>query len=254
MSNGDEILEMFFDEQFAPLGYLDLLLSPDQMPIQDLQPVASSLLSRLDLYTDRLTGQLESKIRRLQKPTELLNYTSTDTQIERTTRLQYYLDTLSKSVKDLKEGIANVNTELEEIKSRSEDSTNTIEALQELSLVKCRLFQVSTCLSDLRSIIVASFEGIEDDEIPQTVSLSDFEDSLKVLGDFVSAEFRKSLAEESSASRNGELLDKIQKYDDLRLAFKHLTKFSNAYDAFVNRIREEAEHYLNKKDMDPAFL
>ncbi|CEP61790.1 Golgi transport complex subunit COG7 LALA0_S04e00738g [Lachancea lanzarotensis] len=253
LSGNDEILNMFFDEQFLPFGFVDLLLSPDEQ-IKNLQSVASSLLSRLDLYTDRLTTQLESKIHKLRTPTELLTYTNANTEIERTTKLQYYLDTLSKSVKDLKEGISKVDTELENLKSKGQGSTSTMQELQDLNLIKNRLVEISNCLADLRAIVIASFEGIGEDEIPQTVTLSDFEDSLRVLGDALSADFRECVAEESPTSRNDELLNKVLNYEELRQAFQCLKKFGSAYDVFVDRIRAEAEQYLQKKDIDPSFL
>ncbi|SCU87618.1 LAFA_0E07822g1_1 [Lachancea sp. 'fantastica'] len=254
LSGDDEILRMFFDEQFVSFGYIDLLLSPDEQ-IGGLQSISSTLLSRLDLYTDRLTTQLESKIRKLRKPTELLTYTNANTEVERTTKLQYYLDTLSNSVKDLKDGIAKVETELEDQNPKgSTDNAKSVQALQDLNLVKNRLIKVSVCLADLRAIVIASFEGIGEDEIPQTVTLADFEDSLNVLGDILCADFKRCLTEETPASRNVALLDKVLKYEELRNAFKCLAKFGSAYDVFVDRIRAEAEQYLQKKNIDSTFL
>ncbi|SCV00487.1 LANO_0F07118g1_1 [Lachancea nothofagi CBS 11611] len=254
MSAEDEILKMFFDDKFVPLAYLDLLLSPNGLPLSNLQSVSSSLLSRLDLYTDRLTGELESTIQRLRRPTELLSYKNAHFQGEGTTKLQYYLDTLSTSVKDLKENIARVNTQVEDIKLNSRESTKTAETLRDLNLIKARLTQVSKCFEDLRSIVIASFEGIGEDEIPQTVSLSDFKASLKVLGDLLCSEFIRSQATESARTRNDELLNRVQNLAELRPAFRSLTKFSLAYDEFVSRIRNEAETYIQKKDMDPTFV
>ncbi|SCU82416.1 LADA_0C05116g1_1 [Lachancea dasiensis] len=219
MSTDDEILEMFFDEQFMPLAYLDLLLSPDG-PLGETHSMSSSLLSRLDLYTDRLTSQLESTVHNLRKPTELLSYTGVHTDLGDTTKLQYYLDTLSNSVKDLKGDIETVNVQLSNLKVENAESIRTTEALHDLNLVKSRLLQVSKCFEDLRAIAIASFEGVGKDEIPQIISSNEFKRSLKQLQDLLCTEFEESLSRESSQSRNEDLLRKLKNYEDLRPTFK----------------------------------
>ena len=147
MTGSEELLKMFFDEDFLPHAYLDILLDPQELPISDLQSVSSSLLSKLDLYTDRLTRELEMTIQKLRKPTELLSYSSTYSPMERTTKLEYYLDTLGNSVKNLKDDIITVNKQLDELNSSSQESVKTAEAMRNLNTVKARLTQVSqACL------------------------------------------------------------------------------------------------------------
>ena len=55
----DDILSMFFDEEFVPHAFVDILLSnalnEDQIQTQS---VSSLLLTRLDFYTKNLTKEL----------------------------------------------------------------------------------------------------------------------------------------------------------------------------------------------------
>lgn len=55
----DDILSMFFDEEFVPHAFVDILLSnalnEDQIQTQS---VSSLLLTRLDFYTKNLTKRV----------------------------------------------------------------------------------------------------------------------------------------------------------------------------------------------------
>lgn len=245
---------MFFDEDFLPHAYLDILLDPQELPISDLQSVSSSLLSKLDLYTDRLTRELEMTIQKLRKPTELLSYSSTYSPMERTTKLEYYLDTLGNSVKNLKDDIITVNKQLDELNSSSQESVKTAEAMRNLNTVKARLTQVSQAFEQLRSIVVISTEDkdVGEDGIPESISISSFKSSLKILSDLICSGLRE-LSENNSSSNNEELLRKVDYFVELRPVFKGLTKFNAAYGEFLESIREEADAHLKTKELDPSF-
>ncbi|CUS22913.1 LAQU0S07e03004g1_1 [Lachancea quebecensis] len=254
MSTEDELLKMFFDEEFVPHAYLDLLLSAENMPISELQSISTTLLSKLDIYTDRLTRELGSNIDKLRKPTELLSFSTSYLQAEGTTKLEYYLETLGNSVKNLKDDIAGVNKQLAEAKQNNQESLKTVEEIQDLRLVKTHLQMVLDCFEQLRSIVIISAESSEKCQPQELVSLSSFKSSLKVLGDIITSSFKDSSEVEVSSIQNEELLKKVDFFAELKPIFKDLPKFYSTYGDFVDRIRHEADVYLQGKDIDPSFV
>lgn len=73
VADDDDILSMFFDEEFVPHAFVDILLSnalnEDQIQTQS---VSSLLLTRLDFYTKNLTKELENTIWNLNKLSQTL--------------------------------------------------------------------------------------------------------------------------------------------------------------------------------------
>ncbi|KAM3162699.1 hypothetical protein ACU8KH_02958 [Lachancea thermotolerans] len=253
MCTEDELLKMFFDEEFVPHAYLDILLSAENMPISELQSISTTLLSKLDLYTDRLTRELGSTIDKLRKPTELLSFSTSYSQAEGTTKLEYYLETLGNSVKNLKDDIAGVNKQLTEIKKNNQESTKTVEDIKDLKTVKTNLQKVLNCFEQLRSIVIISAEITDKSQPQELISASSFKSSLKVLGDIIVSSFKESSETELSSVQNEELLKKVGYFADLKPVFKDLTKYYSLYGAFIDRIKHEADIYIQGKDIDPSF-
>nr|4U6U_A Chain A, Cog7 [Kluyveromyces lactis]4U6U_C Chain C, Cog7 [Kluyveromyces lactis] len=71
----DPLLDMFFDDDFVPQAFVDILLSSFQTSqLEELKTNCSSLLSKMDYYSGHITKELESTIQVLQKPAELIIY------------------------------------------------------------------------------------------------------------------------------------------------------------------------------------
>lgn len=69
----DEILEMFFDEEFVPQAFVDILLTNKATEdLQSLQTISTNFLTKLDFYTRNLTIELENTIFNLEKLSETL--------------------------------------------------------------------------------------------------------------------------------------------------------------------------------------
>lgn len=257
MASNDEILEMFFDEEFVPQAYLDILLSSKEFRLKELQSVSSSLLSRLDYYTTHLTKELEFTIQKLQKPAEILTYTnrSSDSTISGTTKLEYYLETLGCSVKALEKDVDKITQQLDQLNVKYKDSNDTVQKIRGLETVKDRLLKVLHYFENLKRIIDISIEskGKATQDNLQNISLSDFSLSLRTLQDTIVSSLKSSSETEKPDERNSELLKKIDLFSKLKPVFKGLTKFYPVYSEFVHEIKKETESYLEKKDIDEEF-
>lgn len=158
ISTNDDLLKMFFDEDFVPQAYVDILLSSFQTSQLDtLKSSCSTLLSRMDYYTGNLTRELETTIQKLQKPAELILYSSNEGQ-QGTTKLEYYLDTLSNSVSSLELDVHRIKTELEEMNKQYESSNAITNTLAKLTVAKTHLLSVKKYFDSLKSIAVISIQ------------------------------------------------------------------------------------------------
>lgn len=129
----DPLLDMFFDDDFVPQAFVDILLSSFQTSqLEELKTNCSSLLSKMDYYSGHITKELESTIQVLQKPAELIIYAANEEQ-QGTTKLEYYLDTLANSVNLLETDVKAIDKQLEELNSKYEDSNEVTETLSKLA-------------------------------------------------------------------------------------------------------------------------
>lgn len=238
---------MFFDEEFVPQAYLDILLSSVDRPLNELQQISASLLYRLEYYTGVLTKDLEDTIRRLQKPAELLNYsvTSDDIGNMKTTRLEYYMDTLANSVQSLEVDVGKINTELAQLDASYETSTQSVAKITQLELVKSRLQDVLSVFQQLQIILRISVG--EKEGALQNVDVNEFTVALDTLRDTIIKKLEECLESETATEKNDELLSRIDSFTALKVVFKGFNKFYPVYLQFANKIQKAKEHYLSQK-------
>ncbi|AGO13146.1 AaceriAFL010Cp [[Ashbya] aceris (nom. inval.)] len=247
MDRHDEILQMFFDEEFVPQAYLDILLSSVDRPLNELQQISASLLNRLEYYTGVLTKDLEDTIKRLQKPAELLNYSvSNDNSGNmKTTRLEYYMDTLANSVQSLELDVGKINAELAQLDASYETSTQIVVKITQLELVKSRLQQVLNVFQQLQTILRISVG--EEDKALQNVDVNDFTVALETLRDTINKKLEECLESETATEKNNELLSKIDSFIVLKALLKGFNRFYPVYLQFANEIQKAKENYLAQK-------
>lgn len=263
-SDEDEILQMFFDEGFVPSAFVDILLSnaaSKDMP--QVQAASSSLLSRLDFYTKNLTKELEMTIQRLEKLSETLPGTwtvKTDTADRESTslsavgssKLEYYLDTLSSAVRVLEADMAKIDFQLSELDSKYASSGSTVEKLQSLEKIKGRLYQVLTFFEQIRSIIKISappYTQKSSNMVNTLTTVDDFRNSLNALQSSISQSLAESAEKEGVLEKNYELLEKIDLFVQLKPLFKGLEKFYPIYTQFLGSIQKKTQDYLQTKDI-----
>ncbi|AMD21850.1 HFL006Wp [Eremothecium sinecaudum] len=246
MDHQDELLEMFFDEEFVPHAYLDILLSSKDLSIKDIQLLSNSLLSRLDYYTGRLTKQLEITIQKLQKPAEILIYSKLrDEHNIGTTKLEYYLDTLGNSMKLLESDIDKINTDLSELNKKYDDSEELAVKLNKLDLIKSRLTAILSTFDQLKMIMTISTG--EDDTALRKVNSKDFKIALDTLKDTISTKLDENSAYESSNETNYDLIKKIDTFISLKPVLRGFSTFYPPYLEFANQIQAVKEKYLDQK-------
>ncbi|CCK70094.1 Golgi transport complex subunit COG7 KNAG_0D03470 [Huiozyma naganishii CBS 8797] len=278
----DELLDMFFDENFVPQAFVDILLSSTKSDdFGQLRTMSTSLLARLDFYTKSLTSRLENTIWNLEKLSETLPGTWINTSGKEESRskentlnslvgaksnspaesygvskLEYYLDTLGSSVKALKTDLSKIENDLDQMNEISHEGEAVLGKLRALGLVKARLDNVLHVFMRLKSILIISegnpVEASIKDALPN-VSSRDFELSLQTLAEAITQSLKESLEKEKNDQLNRELLTKIDNFSELEPVFKGLQPFYDLYSEFANTIERNAQSYLRQKDIVGEF-
>ncbi|SMN22527.1 similar to Saccharomyces cerevisiae YGL005C COG7 Component of the conserved oligomeric Golgi complex (Cog1p through Cog8p) [Maudiozyma saulgeensis] len=268
----DEILEIFFDENFVPQAYVDILLSTTRAQNKhQLQHTSSSLLARLDFYTKHLTSELEKTIWNLEKLSERLPGTwdsksSRDqqpnsnedqymnSQIPGASKLEYYLDTLGGAVRSVENDVEKINKELETLDGKFNDDTDVIEKSKKLELVRSRLNNVLNIFLQLQSILgISQSTDSDSKQTIKNVSLENFTLALNTLEETITESLTESLKKESSKERNADLIAKVDQFIRLTQLFQGLTHFHDIYAKFSDNISRASQSYLATKDIDGDF-
>ncbi|CCH45716.1 Conserved oligomeric Golgi complex subunit [Wickerhamomyces ciferrii] len=260
----EELLSMFFDDEFVPHAYLDAFFTngsksinlKNQSTINQLQNNSSLLLSNLDFLTNELTNDLESKINKLYNSNSIVSYsyqnlnnnnTNNDnsSKLKPTSRLEYYIDSLIISIQSLKEIIETTSNKINDIKggtpSDSEENqtltstnTSTVQKLINLSTAKVNLLQVLKNFELLKSIIDISKNNSSNQndisKITAPTSTSSMKNSQNI--DNITTtplEFQNSLNSLSDTIIEQFNL-KISKEDNHTIDFEFLKKINN----FIN--------------------
>ncbi|CAD1785387.1 similar to Saccharomyces cerevisiae YGL005C COG7 Component of the conserved oligomeric Golgi complex (Cog1p through Cog8p) [Maudiozyma barnettii] len=268
----DEILEIFFDENFVPQAYVDILLSTTRAQNKhQLQHTSSSLLARLDFYTKHLTSELEKTIWNLEKLSERLpgtwdSNTNRDeqsssnedqymsSQISGASKLEYYLDTLGGAVRSVETDVERINKELATLDGKFKDDTDVIEKSKKLELIRNRLNNVLNIFVQLRSILgISQSSDSNSKETIKNVSLENFTLALHTLEETITESFAESLKNESAKERNIDLIAKVDQFIRLTQLFQGFTQFHEIYAKFADNIAKASQKYLSTKDIDGDF-
>lgn len=286
----DELLSMFFDDEFVPHAYLDAFFSNDlnstnlknSSNIQSLQHRSSLLLSNLDFLTNELTNDLESKIDKLYNSNSIISYSYNNTnnnetstsKLKPTSRLEYYIDSLLISIQSLNEIIESIQHKINTIKSNSTTTSETVQTLINLSISKTNLFKVLNFLELIKSIVDISHDDTTTSSIPTTnkfapttssktaysntpeiiITPTEFQNSLNILKDTIQEQFLLKSAKELENQIDLEFLSKVNNFINLLPIFKNLNTsgsgFFNIYNDFVKKISKSKQDYLNGKKID----
>lgn len=241
MTNTDESLSMYFDDDFNPSSYIDKLVNSitNLNPASSTTPVSayskqsltklsndiSHLITHLDYYTNMLTNDsLQKKLDALDKSNEIIN----NNEESGTTRLQYNVHVFNNAVLSLQ-------TELNEINRQLEESTINNEAILKLIQLK----QVKANLTKVLHIFELVYNSIsQDDELSFTVDK--FQNAL----DELFASIKNQL---DTSDKNVKLLAQIDKLLEMNGLFTHLSRFNTVFKKFLTKLSNEKEVYLNSK-------
>ncbi|CAR29510.1 hypothetical protein ZYGR_0AD01920 [Zygosaccharomyces rouxii] len=267
VSGEDEILEMFFDEGFVPHAFVDILLSnAANKDISQVQATSSSLLSRFDFYTKNLTKELEMTIQKLEKLSETLPGTwtvkmdaadndSTSVSAVGSSKLEYYLDTLSSAVRVLEGDMAKINGQLDELDNNYESSSDIVNQLRNLEKIKTRLHKVLNLFNQIKTILTISTATNDKsktnvkNENGSSITVGEFRDSLQTLEETISQSFTEATNKETVMEKDEDLLKRIDLFTELKPLFQGLHKFNPVYSQFVDGIRKRTNEYLSAKDI-----
>ncbi|KAH3681099.1 hypothetical protein WICPIJ_007931 [Wickerhamomyces pijperi] len=277
----EKLLTMFFDDEFVPHAYLDALYSGSvskskpqptgntsassnqylsSKDIKELRQRSSVLLSHLDYYTKELTTDLEGKIQKLYNSNSIISYSydhsnKSNDKLKPTTRLEYYVNSLSISLSSLRDSIQSISEKIEQ-SGDSKDSIST--KLINLNQSKDNLLKVLDTLNVIKSIIEINQDMNETKKRSSvssapttttsssknenlTISLKSFQDSLQLLQATVLEQF--DLAKNGNVSK--ELLTKVKELIELAPVFKNLGGFGTAYASFVKNMENAVSKLLD---------
>lgn len=241
MTNTDESLSMYFDDDFNPSSYIDKLVNSitNLNPASSTTPVSayskqsltklsndiSHLITHLDYYTNMLTNDsLQKKLDALDKSNEIIN----NNEESGTTRLQYNVHVFNNAVLSLQ-------TELNEINRQLDESTINNEAILKLIQLK----QVKSNLTKVLHMFELVYNSIsQDDELSFTVDK--FQNAL----DELFASIKNQL---DTSDKNVKLLAQIDKLLEMNGLFTHLSRFNTVFKKFLTKLSNEKEVYLNSK-------
>lgn len=241
MTNTDESLSMYFDDDFNPSSYIDKLVNSitNLNPASSTTPVSayskqsltklsndiSHLITHLDYYTNMLTNDsLQKKLDALDKSNEIIN----NNEESGTTRLQYNVHVFNNVVLSLQ-------TELNEINRQLDEPTINNEAILKLIQLK----QVKSNLTKVLHIFELVYNSIsQDDELSFTVDK--FQNAL----DELFASIKNQL---DTSDKNVKLLAQIDKLLEMNGLFTHLSRFNTVFKKFLTKLSNEKEVYLNSK-------
>ncbi|KGR12456.1 hypothetical protein MEM_02523 [Candida albicans L26] len=241
MTNTDESLSMYFDDDFNPSSYIDKLVNSitNSNPASSTTPVSayskqsltklsndiSHLITHLDYYTNMLTNDsLQKKLDAFDKSNEIIN----NNEESGTTRLQYNVHVFNNAVLSLQ-------TELNEINRQLDESTINNEAISKLIQLK----QVKSNLTKVLHIFELVYNSIsQDDELSFTVDK--FQNAL----DELFASIKNQL---DTSDKNVKLLAQIDKLLEMNGLFTHLSRFNTVFKKFLTKLSNEKEVYLNSK-------
>lgn len=203
----EEVLSMFFDEDFAPTDYVDAIFSSglrkedtrmkdkslhfaNVASLQSLQTKCSSLLTHFDYYTNELTRRFEDKIRELENTSSIISYRrNSNDEVENSeestvggpeagiTRLEYYVDNLTSSLISAQMDLASATQKTTKF-ARDQSFLQTessVEELKQMIEIKRRIHKVVEVFDTVRSLISSGEDGEETAEVANAENNGVFE-------------------------------------------------------------------------------
>ncbi|KAH7591322.1 Conserved oligomeric Golgi complex subunit 7 [Nakaseomyces glabratus] len=254
----DAVLKMFFDEQFVPQAFVDILLSKaNGTGLNEVRVVTSGLQSRLDYYTEHLTRELEGTISSLEKISDTLPGTwntsdsyGADGNIG-SSKLEYYLDTLANAVRSLESDIKTLNSQIDTAETESEEQTQkaaVLGRLRDFEKAKSRLNEVLLYFNQLEAI--ATITGKKSEQKIAPITIKDFKLSLDTLQETIVNTLDESEKKESANEKNEDILEKIDMFIELETVLKDIDPFYQEYHKFIESITKRANEYINTKNIE----
>lgn len=269
----DELLSMFFDDDFVPHAYLDAVYAQvtprgvnpwkDPKYIQQLQHRSSVLLSHLDHYTNGLTNELESQISKLHTANSIVSYSYEPTEqskLKPTTRLEYYIDSLSISTNSLDDSIKSIEAKIHGLKFEAPET----EKLLLLTHAKTNLLKVQKSLETVKSIVEITYDSnqptVSKTRVAPTNTRSSMADicitptelssAVDILSETIIDQLNERQKTETEYEIDRGLLTRIEDFCALLPVFKNLGEFYTIYSEFAKKVQSEKESYLKTKALD----
>ncbi|KAL6945498.1 hypothetical protein ACO0QE_002958 [Hanseniaspora vineae] len=247
-ANDDDMIEMFFDADFEPQTYLNMLLSSTsvsrseqesqhpQSPntiqtLRSLQPITNALIKKFDFYTTNFTKEYEKNVFTLEDPINDILVSGS-----KKTKIEFYLDTLNNSISSLGNEVQKVEAKIAQNSGdlAKEKQKSFLGDLKNLKTIKTRLLDVLNCFTKVNEAI--------NKEDQHQVSAQDFKNSLFLYQEQLTCTLRSlpPLYDDGSA----EFLKEVRHLIELKQLFKGFDSFHPVYMEFSQVLKKEMNDYL----------
>jgi hypothetical protein len=290
------LLPIFHDDDFVPHAYLDAIfqqLSKDDGGIDltslkdlgSLQSTTLSLLNQLDFLTKEITTELEVNVKALENTNSVISYSyqgngegsktdSVGSKLKPTSKLEYYIDSLSIGIDSLNQEVTAISSQIGESSSIGDTAVpSKIKRLLSLSKSKENLQHVLKSLNTIKSIIdiaqtlddssssdnnsnktsntrtapTSTKNNSKQDELIKVIKPNEFQLAINVLKETIIDQFNTKLHNESDGVIDHEFLKKIADLIKISEVFKNFGRFYTIYNSFSSFLNTEMKNYLNGK-------
>lgn len=274
----NSLLPIFNDDDFVPHAYLDALFQQlnrnneqidltSMKDLNNLQSVTLTLLNQLDFLTKEVTTELEENIKNLENTNSIISYSysnsnfgNIDSNLKPTSRLEYYIDSLSIGINTLNQEIATINNskslqkpknnlKINELLTLSKSKENLKKVLKALNTINS-IIDIAKTLDETSTVKTAPTSINKDEEIIKIIRPNEFQLSINVLKETIIDQFNNKLNNESKDLIDYEFLKKINDLIKISEIFKNFNKFYTIYINFINFLKIEKKNYLNSKNSD----
>lgn len=243
----EKSLAMFFDQDFDPINYVNVLFQsltnsgpqhPNQMystrNLNEITNKSSNLITRFDYYTNELSKELNEKIEILNKSNNFMLSIEDNGKIKEndynTSRLQYYINVLNNSIISLQTEVLEISNNTNQ---NSKNNARSLEKLTQFKLVKENLMKVLKALEIVKNILKDQDIGL--------IKVSDFQNALDLLDDTISKQI------DNTNNDTGKVSEHIEELIALLPMFKGFTNFFPIYNNFTNKLTSYKSAIQTKK-------
>ncbi|CCH58694.1 hypothetical protein TBLA_0A09060 [Henningerozyma blattae CBS 6284] len=196
------LLDIFFDKDFLPQAYIDILLNQQELlDFEKNEVIINELIGELNKYNREISRELNENILKIE------SLCKEDDNNEGSNKIEYYMNSLSSSVRNIEQDF----NKLDVLAQEPAEATTGIDGIKEYDLIKSRMNEVIENLQEVQNIFQTKNLG--------NISIETFEDKLNQTQIKSKPDY--------------------EKYKRLKGIFKDMGNFEFKYNEFLDRYRAE---------------
>lgn len=244
----DDMIEMFFDAEFEPQTYLNMLLSSSSVSrldregesqqslstiqtLKSLQPITNALIKKFDFYTTNFTKEYERNVSTLEDPINDIIVSGS-----KKTKIEFYLETLNSSISSLGSEVQKLEAQIAQNNGdlAKDKQKGFLGDLKSLETIKTRLLNVLDCFIKINEAI--------NREDQHQVSVQDFKENLLSYQKQLTGDLRSLPT--WSENESAEFIKQVRHLIELKHLFRGFDLFYPVYMEFSQALKKEVNDYL----------